>query len=310
VPRSLLLFIDGVGIGSGDPDRNPLAAARLPVLDRLLDGARPLAGARPGHRASASLVPLDARLGVPGLPQSGTGHTALLTGQNAPRLFGRHFGPWVPTTLRPLLAERSVLARTLAAGRAAAFANAYPEEVIAEAAAGTRRGPHSLPLRTGPFLAARAAGLLTRHTPELTRGDAIASELTNEAWRERLGRTGLPRIDAREAGRNLGRLAAGHDLTLFAHYGSDHVGHGGDIAQAVEAVERIDGFLGGVVAAMGPDVLLVVASDHGNLEDVESGHTLNPALGLVIGPGREAAAERLRDLTDVAGVLLERIGAA
>jgi 2,3-bisphosphoglycerate-independent phosphoglycerate mutase len=310
VPRSLLLFVDGVGIGSGDPARNPLAAARLPVLERLLDGGRPHEGPRPGPRARACLVPLDACLGVAGVPQSGTGHAALLTGENAPRLFGRHFGPWVPTALRPLVAERSVLARALAAGRAAAFANAYPEEVMAEAAAGERRGPHSLPLRTGPFLAARAAGLLTRHTPELTRGEAVASELTNEAWRERLGRVGLPRIGARQAGRNLGRIAAAHHLTLFAHYGSDHVGHGGDIAVAVAAVERIDAFLGGVVAGMGPDVLLVVASDHGNLEDVESGHTRNPALGLVIGPGREAAAERLRDLTDLAGVLLERIGAA
>ena len=71
-------------------------------------------------------MPLDATLGVDGLPQSGTGQTALLTGENAADLQGRHFGPWVPVALRPLVEGRSVLQRALDAGRSAAFANAYP----------------------------------------------------------------------------------------------------------------------------------------------------------------------------------------
>lgn len=302
--RVLLVFVDGVGLGESDRAVNPLAAARLPTFARLLGGAAPVAAVAPRHTAHASLVGLDARLDVPGLPQSGTGQAALLTGRNAARLFGRHYGPWTPTALRPLVAEESVLAIAQRAGRRVAFANAYPEEVLEMAAAATRaRGP----LRAGPPLAALGAGLLVRHTAALERGDAVASEITNEGWRERLGRLTLPVVTPEEAGRNLAWIAAAHDLTFFAHYTTDTVGHRGDMTDAIHAIETVDAFLDGILAALPDDVLLVVASDHGNLEDVRTGHTTNPALGLVVGPGHEPFARSLHSLTDLAPAILRRL---
>ena len=71
------------------------------------------------------VIPLDPLLGVGGLPQSGTGHAALLTGRNAAALYGRHFGPWVPVPLRPLVMEENVLSRAQALGASCAFANAW-----------------------------------------------------------------------------------------------------------------------------------------------------------------------------------------
>jgi hypothetical protein len=298
----LFIFVDGVGLGERDRAVNPFLRARLPTIQGLLGGSLPLIETAPLgtplHTPAATLIGLDATLGVDGLPQSGTGQAALLTGENAPRLFGRHYGPWVPTPLRPMVAERSFLARQLAAGREVAFANAYPEEVLREPAPGTR---DRSPLRAGPPLAARAAGLLTRHTPALELGEAVASEITNEAWRERLGRTTLPRITPREAGGNLARIAAQHHLTLFAHYSTDTAGHTGKMAAAVAALERLDEFLGGVLVALPPEVLLVVASDHGNIEDIRGGHTRNPALALVVGPGHGEFAAGVGALTGVGG---------
>ena len=310
--RALLFFVDGVGLGAGDPAINPVAGARLPALDALLDGRRALADDAPFHGDRASLIPVDATLGAPGTPQSGTGHATLLTGEDGVRRFGRHHGPWVPTGLRRLVAERSLLARAGAAGLDVAFANAYPEELVAridttrpagEAVTGKRLGP----LRAGPPLAAIGAGVLTRHTPALNRGDAVASEITNDGWIERLGRT-LPRVTPREAGGNLARIAAGHDLTLYAHYTTDYVGHRGGYADAVAALERVDAFLEGLLEALPPDVLLVVASDHGNIEDVGREHTRNPALGLVAGPGHRGVAEAIADLRDVTPALLRSLG--
>jgi 2,3-bisphosphoglycerate-independent phosphoglycerate mutase len=127
--RVLLLFLDGVGIGVDHADVNPFARARasLPTLMELMGGSLPtLRDARTSGPLGRAF-PLDATLGVDGLPQSGTGQTALLTGENAADLHGRHFGPWVPVALRPLVEQRSVLRRTLNAGRSAAFANAYPQ---------------------------------------------------------------------------------------------------------------------------------------------------------------------------------------
>lgn len=303
--RVLFVFVDGVGLGPADPAINPFVVARLPMLRHLLGGALATIDDAPLHTERASLVGLDASLGVPGLPQSGTGQASLLTGHNAARLFGRHYGPWTPTALRPLVAEESVLARARRAGRRVAFANAYPEEAVRPPADGDRRARRRTPLRAGPPLAALGAGLLTRHTAALARGDAIASEITNDGWREHLGRLELPVISPQTAGRNLARIAAAHDLTLFAHYSTDTAGHRREMKDAVLALERVDAFLHGLLEALPRDVLLLVASDHGNIEDVRTGHTRNPALALVCGPGHVAIAERLRALTDVAGVVLE-----
>lgn len=305
--RLLIVFLDGVGLGADDPAANPLAGAALPVLAGLLGGRAPVAAAAPYHGPGASLVGVDATLGADGTPQSGTGHAALLTGENAVRLFGRHQGPWVPTSLRRLVAERSVLARARAAGLAVAFANAYPEELVARAAASGATGRRLGPLRAGPPLAALGAGLLTRHTAALERGDAVASEIVNDGWIRHLGRASLPAVTPESAGRNLARIAAVHDLTLFAHYTTDHVGHRGTMGEAVEAIERVDRFLGGLLDAAPGDLLLMVVSDHGNLEDTARHHTRNPALGVVAGQGHRAVAEALTDLTAITPAALRAL---
>jgi phosphopentomutase len=78
-----------------------------------------------------------------------------------------------------------------------------------------------------------------------------------------------------------------------------------DAARAV--LVRLDDFFSGLLAALASDTLLVVASDHGNLEDVSAGHTRNPALGLAVGLGAERA-DALSDIRGVAPFLLELLG--
>lgn len=289
----LLLFLDGVGLAPAG-EHNPFARAGLPVLRSLLDGVAPFAEHVGRTTSHASLHALDAVLGMDGLPQSGTGQAALFTGTDAIAQHGRHFGPWVPTTLRPMLAETNLLVRAQTDGYDVAFANAYPEEAVAMLRSGARRLPAFL--RAGPPLAAHAAGLLTLHTPELARGTAIASEITNTGWRTKLHRD-VPDITAAHAGRNLAAIVEAHDLTMFAHYQTDTVGHMREMEPAVEALERVDAFLGGLMAALPEGATIVIASDHGNIEDVRVQHTRNPALGMVIGAG--AGDAKLSAITDV-----------
>jgi hypothetical protein len=92
--RILFVFLDGVGLGPADEEINPLVAAELPAFRRL-------AGGHPWSAATPTLVrdrhvfrPIDATLGMPGLPQSGTGQASLFTGVNGARLAGRHYGPY------------------------------------------------------------------------------------------------------------------------------------------------------------------------------------------------------------------------
>src|SRR5262245_16050002 len=98
--RILLVFVDGVGVGRDDAVTNAFVARPPVALSGLLDGARIAEQTEPLTTMNATLIPLDAQLGIAGLPQSGTGQYSLLTGHNGAVEFGRHYGPWVPTALR------------------------------------------------------------------------------------------------------------------------------------------------------------------------------------------------------------------
>ncbi len=262
-------------------------------------GTHPPSTARAWTVSTPPRFPLDATLGVDGTPQSGTGQVALLTGENAARMYGRHFGPWTPVRLRPLVEERSLLRVARAAGRTVAFANAYPRGWP---------GPNGGRRVAGPPLAARGAGVLDRHEEELGDGRAVSSEIINDGWRRHLGHDWLPQITPEDAGRNLARIAAGADLTLYAHYTTDTAGHRGGMEGSVAALERVDRFLGGLLPALAGDITVLVASDHGNIEDVSAQHTRNPALGLVVGPGAGGLSERMHGITDVAPAVLAHLG--
>ena len=81
--RVAVLFIDGVGIGRHEPAHNPLAA-REHLLAHFQEGPpTPLP-------AGGRLFPVDTTFGIPGRPQSASNQTAILTGEPAPALIGRH----------------------------------------------------------------------------------------------------------------------------------------------------------------------------------------------------------------------------
>lgn len=295
--RILLVFLDGVGVGSADAAVNPFLNARLPTLTALCGGAIPLLDrlpVGPHHNPKAGWVAADATLGIPGRPQSGTGQTSLLTGENAAEQFGRHFGPWVPTGLRALLAERNLLSRARRAGRSVAFANASPAAAREQGV--LRRRP------SAPPLAAEAAGVLVRHEAELRAGRAVASSLTHDLWQRHL--PDLPPVTPAAAGAALARVTREADLTLFAHYDTDLVGHRGDLAAAAEVLETVDAFLAGLLETLPEDALLVIASDHGNVEDASVGHTINPVPVIAAGPGAGELVRGVRSITDVAPGLL------
>ena len=91
--RVLFIFLDGIGLGEANPETNPFTRARMPNLNRLLDGRSLLKDSAPFHGEHASLLAVDPAVGVSGLPQSATGQAMLLTGKNIPAELGYHYGP-------------------------------------------------------------------------------------------------------------------------------------------------------------------------------------------------------------------------
>lgn len=301
--RVIFLFLDGVGLGADDPAVNPLAAGAYPQLERLLDGAR-LVGATGRHSsAQAELVPADAQLGVRGRPQSATGQAAILTGINAPQRLGEHYGPRPDARVRAILDEGGIFRRLQQAGLAPYFCNAYPERYFEAVNRGRRL------LSAVPYAAVSGGQQLLTHV-DLAEGRALAADFTNEAWRVELGYTDAPVYSPTEAGRQLWRICAPYDFIFFEHWLTDVLGHEQALAQGVAMLQRFDSFLGGLLAAADLDqTMVIVGSDHGNLEDCSHGkHTENPALTLFFGAQRHSAANRVAALTDLTPVMLDFLG--
>jgi 2,3-bisphosphoglycerate-independent phosphoglycerate mutase len=283
----LLLFLDGVGLGSPDPSVNPFAAARAPSLAALLGG--PLTAERsPLAREGVLFSPLDAGLGVEGLPQSATGQTALLTGRNAALLMGRHYGPWPGPTLKRMLDKSSLFLEVARAGGRAGLVNAFLPGYLRALEA--RTGRNRLRVNV-PVYATLAAGLELRTAADYAAGRAVSADLDGSAL-------GAPK-PLGEAGAALGRLAQGFEFAFFDFWLPDTAGHRWELGAAVALVEKLDAFLGGLLGALG-ETTLVVTSDHGNLEDKRTrSHTRNPVPLLAFGP-QAAAFSGARDLTDLA----------
>jgi 2,3-bisphosphoglycerate-independent phosphoglycerate mutase len=294
--RILVLFVDGVGLGDEYPEINPLARADLPIVRTLLDGRRPVRANGGYTTRHATLLPLDAQMGVPGLPQSGTGQTSILTGVNAPALLGQHYGPYPNQALRDLLGNGNLFRELLAAGRPVAFANAYPDRFLNRLGRGTER-------LSANSRAAFLAGLKLRGPTELKAGRAVSSLLTNKYWRE--WGYDVPELTAAQAGAQLARLTEDHVLTYFEFWYTDVAGHRQDRELALYILEQLDEFIGGIIEAVDMSrSLLVILSDHGNFEDLSTPkHTLNPALCLLVGAGHQALASHLGSLQDVAPAL-------
>lgn len=294
----LLIFLDGVGIGTKDPRRNPIVRAELPTLRSLLGGAVFHRGSARRSSHLAELSPVNATLGVRGLPQSGTGQAAIFTGVNAPRKIGRHFGPYPTSELRPVIEEHNVFRQVLGLGKRAVFANTFPRQFFEYTKSGTRR-------LTVTSMAAMMAGVPLLDADSLRRNEGVSADLTRERWPE-LGYPDIAAVTPAVAGTHLADLCRNYDFVLFEYWLTDHAGHKQDMAVAVDVLERFDAFLGGVVDSIdhsGTTILLI--SDHGNIEDLSiKTHTRNPVPLVVTGPRRTHLASRIKNLTHITPAVL------
>lgn len=302
--RVFLCFVDGVGLGPNDPAVNPLAAARMPHVRSLL-GGRPLTReAVPFHGPDLAAVPTDPRLGVPGLPQSATGQTAIFTGVNGAAAIGRHLNAYPTPSLKAILQEHSVFKQVAERGGKVTFLNAFRPEFFAWVAEGQPLHPDRRYRPSASTVAALAAGVAAfRSLEQLRAGQAVGFDIDHAVLRS-LGHD-LEPVDPAEAGRRAAAIAGEHHFTLYEHFLTDKAGHSLDFALAVETLERLDAFLGGVLAHLPDDVLLVITSDHGNVEDVSvKPHTMNDVATVVKGPGAGAVAAAIASLTDITPAII------
>jgi 2,3-bisphosphoglycerate-independent phosphoglycerate mutase len=292
----LFLFLDGIGLGQKNPDINPFAKAELPTLQSLMGGYRLVENVAPLHNLRASLIALDANLGVKGMPQSATGQAVLLTGRNVPAEIGSHFGPWPNEAIAKVLETSNIFSILAQSGKKVSFLNAYPERYF-EAIRSGRRLYSSIPLGV------ISAGLPLKTSEDLSQGLALSADFTARGWHEHLGLTSAPVLTYFEAGKRLADLSQANDFSFFEYWLSDYAGHGQDMQEACKLLESIDQVMEGLLTNWDfQNGLILLTSDHGNMEDLSTRrHTTNPVPALLIG----APAVRrnfISGLTDLTGV--------
>ena len=295
--KLLFIFLDGVGLGADDPESNPFARAEMPALLRLLEGRRLISANTPLETERATLLSLDACLGVSGLPQSATGQAVLLTGVNVPAALGRHYGPKPDKEVASFVQNGTIFSRLKKSGKRVAFLNAYPPSYFESIQSG-RRMYAAIPL------AAVYAGLHLHDIQDLRAGRAVSADFTAQGWRSHLNLPDIPILTPLQAGQRLAQLAQEYDFSLFEYWLSDYAGHHQDMQEALELLQTFDLVLEGLSQAWDDHAgLILVTSDHGNMEDLGTRrHTFNPVPGLLVGAPdlRRAFARDMREISDIA----------
>lgn len=294
----LFLFLDGLGLGADDPAINPFVRANVPRLRGLLGGNPLIAASAPFVGEHATLVALDASLGVEGLPQSATGQAVLLTGINIPKEIGQHYGPKPNPAVAAYLKNGDTLFSWLRADeKSTALLNAYPPRYFHGIDSG-RRLYSSIPL------ALTSAGFPLFTKDDLYAGRALSADFTGEGWRSFLGLSDTPILTPEAAGRKTAELAAQYDFAFFEYWASDYAGHKQNMSAAITLLETFDRVLGGLLDAWDDKRgLILLTSDHGNLEDLSTRrHTDAKVPGLVIG-SQSARSEFIEGLKDLTGIV-------
>ncbi len=281
----LLFFIDGVGIGDNDPARNPFA--RFPSVHfRQFKPFRPAPLPLDG-----GVVATDTSMAMPGLPQSATGQTALLTGVNSAQQVGRHLPGFPTTSLKKILAEESIFLKLQNCGLTATFANAFSPEYF-------ERSPRKISATTW---AVKASDFPFRMiTPHVWQRQAISHDLSNE-FLEKLGFE-VPIRTPAEAADILTSILQDVDFCLFEYFLTDMIGHAQDMTAAGKEISRLDAFLGRLLTVLDLEAhTIIVTSDHGNFEDLSvATHTTNTVPTMVWGKMKDRilpGAARIETIT-------------
>ena len=292
------MFLDGVGIGKKNPEINPFFCARMPALAALCGGDLPHTPWKNISTNLADTIAINATLGVPGLPQSGTGQTAIFTGVNGAKIFGRHFGPHPPSTLRQAIAEKNIFHQLKMMGKSVIFANAFPQRFFEYTALGTRR-------LTVTTLSCQLAGIPLLTAQDLQRDEGISADFIRTQW---------PSWDIQTLHPSLLKLQGGISpaswrttiLHCSRYWLTAHAGHSQNMAFAVEVLERFDEFLSGFLESFNPDTtVLIITSDHGNIEDLSTkSHTRNRVPGIFVGKRRGPLVHRIKNLTHITPAII------
>ncbi|MBN2031161.1 alkaline phosphatase family protein [bacterium] len=290
--KILLIFVDGLGLGSDDPLRNPCVQDHLNIFDCYENGDGIHSAGRGGF-----LLPTDATLGVDGLPQSGTGQSTLLTGINCSKLLGRHLQGYPNSRLRDILRQYSLLKQVKEMGCRPAFINAYRPLFFAL----NKKIQWCLSTTT---VATLSADIPFFQIDDIRKKRSIYHDFTNESLIKRGFNVDL--FSPEEAAHILVQASKQYDFVLYEYFMTDRAGHSQEMERCQKEIKKLDRFMTSLLSELDLNAnLVILTSDHGNIEDLSvKTHTRNKVMTLLWGRGSESVVSHIRTLEDITPAVL------
>lgn len=292
----LLIFLDGVGIGEEDYEFNPFFKYEFKTFKNIFEEI-PSLNKQVLRNDDVILFPTDARLGVDGLPQSGTGQTSIFCGVNASKIINQHFGPFPFSTLIPIIKEQNIFKYYINKNEKVFFANAYPKVFFDYLNSGKKR----LSVTQVCVVSNSSSDeMIFNNVDDVINDKALTPEITNHRWNEKLNYN-LPLFDGKTAARKLLKISTENKLTVYEYFLTDHFGHGRIKDEMEFNLKILDDFLFTILSEYDKSTTsIVICSDHGNLENLSiKTHTLNPALTIVASKNSEKFYEKVKDISQI-----------
>lgn len=295
--KLIFIFLDGVGIGEADKSKNPFFSYDFKFLSNYFNEMPSLQNPRM-ESGAVSVFPVDATLGIDGLPQSGTGQVSLLCGFNGAEFIGKHFGPFPYSLHHEEIRSKNLFHVLTEQGEKVDFVNAYPKLFFDYLNKQKRR--------IGTFaLSALYSGIRLKGLEELRSGKALSNDITNIRWQTRLNYK-LKTIQPATAAKRLLKIADKNELTVFEYFLTDHIGHKRITENLNDIYKELDEFLVYILNNTPPETGVLIISDHGNFEDLSvKTHTFNPVFCMTKGVPTEIFKNNVKSLIDVKWAILE-----
>jgi len=255
------------------------------------------------------VIPTDAHLGVPGLPQSATGQTAIWTGINGAALLGRHVSGFPTITLRKIISKYSIL-KILAENQIKAdFLNCFTSPYL-------KHVEEKPKLVSASTLVQLASNRPLKNMEDLRNGRGLYMDLTHDILKQ-IASEYLPADDPileprnpETLGSNVFTMFGNYKLCIYEYFLTDKVGHAQDWDKAKIVIDNLEKFFFGILKTMDPTKdTLIVTSDHGNLEDLsQKNHTENLVPTFLYGKNANIYAENIHSLKDIVPELYKTFG--
>ncbi len=298
--KIVLILIDGIGLGEDSAD-NHISG----LFSGMMGGNKLVASGSPVFFDNGVLIPTDAVMGVPGIPQSATGQTSIFTGVNAQKYAGVHISALPDYRLADIIKAKSLMKVLKEKGVSVTSANLYSDEFF-EKRRSSRR--NLFPVSTLTIMASESP---FRQESEYLEKRAVFADITNKLIRQR--GYDIPLISPEEGAERVKNISADYDFVFFEYFMTDIYGHKRNKTGIMESVDVLNRFVESLWNRIrDDDTGILIVSDHGNAEDFSTGdHTENSVPTILFSGNRPDLmefSERIKNLTDIYDAVCENFG--